>query len=215
MAKNVRLQRMSQTIAAIFRWVLPVILDLSALAYSVYRAKDLQYWDGAVGNLLATLLGIIVGVPVALHLERQRAAKVDALIEVNIRESVLTVLRTELREVHMQLAIRTDSTDSVPIEPLQDSSWQALRAAGSLRYLSRPTLIESVSGAYRWLGILNEVEASVRRAVYGINVKFPDGQNASMKLEAHSKELHRPLSQAVFRALAAIEFELDSKAPDQ
>ena len=207
---------MPLNIAAVLRWTLPVTLGLCAIGYSAYRARELQYWDGAVGNWLATLLGIIVGVPVALHLERQRAARaaeMEALTEGNVRKSVLNVLRTELREVLRQLSLRVNMTDSVPIEPLRDSSWEALRAAGSLRYLTQPTLIESISGAYRWIAILNELEASVRRAVYGINVQFPDGQNAAMKLMAHSKESHSALSQAVFSALAAIEVEAGPIAP--
>jgi hypothetical protein len=50
------------------------VLAVPALGYTLFRSNQFQYWDGAVGNLVATLLGIIAGVPVALHLERRRAA---------------------------------------------------------------------------------------------------------------------------------------------
>lgn len=57
----------------ILRWALPAALVMFAIVYSYQRRFETTYWDGAVGNWLATLLGIVTGVPVALYLERNRA----------------------------------------------------------------------------------------------------------------------------------------------
>jgi hypothetical protein len=81
------------------RWWPLAVLAVPALGYTLFRSDQLQYWDGAVGNLVATLLGIIAGVPVALHLERRRAAN-DAeekrSEEIRIKREILTLLREEL-----------------------------------------------------------------------------------------------------------------------
>ena len=53
-------------------WVGLFALALVAILYSFYRKDAQSYWDGAIGNWLATLLGIISGVPLALSIERKR-----------------------------------------------------------------------------------------------------------------------------------------------
>jgi len=42
--------------------LLPVLLATTAIGYSVFKSDQLQYWDGAIENWLATLLSNLVGV---------------------------------------------------------------------------------------------------------------------------------------------------------
>ena len=57
------------------RWMVFLVPTIGAFVYSFTQLDNPHYWEGAVGNWLATLLGIVVGVPVALHLERSRTSK--------------------------------------------------------------------------------------------------------------------------------------------
>jgi len=203
-------------LALLLRWALPLLLGAAALAYSAYRFHELQYWDGAVGNWLATLFGIVVGVPVALHIERQRTAAVgraDAEAASASRRSVLTILCTELEAVRSQMLQRLSTVDSVSMEPLRSSSWEAMKASGGLRHISEPTLIEAMSNAYRWISILGGLESSALRAVFGVNVQFPDGQLASVKLLQHAVSFHGPVLTALGAAIAVLHAELGASPP--
>ena len=89
-------------IRLVLLWAAPGVLLAIALAYSFYRRSELGFWDGAVGNWLATLLGIVTGVPVALAMERRRA-EVQRVSEERssqlIKGNVLRLLMDELGDV--------------------------------------------------------------------------------------------------------------------
>jgi len=59
-------------------WLVAVLPAGFALIYSIYRFTNIGYWDGAAGNLVATILGIVSGVPIALWMERQRENRTKA-----------------------------------------------------------------------------------------------------------------------------------------
>ena len=186
------------------RWFLPIVLGIVAISYSFYRRAELSYWDGAIGNGVATLLGIVIGVPVALHLERRRAEGDQRLRrdeERRLRNDVVVLLQQELSEAKHNIADRGAMTESLPIEPLKMSSWEAMKATGNLRHISEPALISAVSDAYRLLQCLAEAERSVLAAIHGINVQFSDGEFATVKLMRNAKSFHVPTISSVDRAL--------------
>ena len=52
-------------------YLLPfLILFLVPVIYSLFRIGSQNYWDGALGNWLATMLGVIGGIPIALEINR-------------------------------------------------------------------------------------------------------------------------------------------------
>ena len=197
----------------ILRWAVPAALVVFAIAYSFYRRSETSYWDGAVGNWLATLLGIITGVPVALYLERNRAKseqveqqRVDRLI----RRDVLTLLRAELIDAQAKIAQRTALGSSIPVEPLKTSAWEAMQATGSLRYVAELSLISVLSEAYRLVQILAGIEHTLHRTIYGINVQFPDGENAATKILRNAVAFHAPTLAALGQAIAVADSALAS-----
>lgn len=190
------------------RWVLPVLLGTIAIAYSFYRRAELPYWDGAIGNWVATLLGIVTGVPVALHLERRRAEGDQRLRqgeERKLRNDVAILLQQELSEAKQNITTRAAMTESLPIEPLKMSNWEAMKSTGNLRHISEPALISAVSDAYRLLQCLAETEKAVLAAIHGINVQFGDGEFAAVKLMRNARNFHVPAMSSVDRALQQLE----------
>lgn len=168
------------------RWWPLAVLAVPALGYTLFRSDQLQYWDGAVGNLVATLLGIIAGVPVALHLERRRAAN-DAeekrSEEIRIKREILTLLREELENNLSRLQHRASLDNAVIPDPLKMSIWEALRDSGSLKYISEPNLISDIADFYRLLMIINNREEHLIQLMYGAgaSISFPDGEIAPKK----------------------------------
>ena len=196
-------------------WIVSSALAVLAIAYSFHRRGETQYWDGAIGNWLATLLGIISGVPVALFLERRRAK--SELEEQRkrarrIRLDVLTLIRTELSDNAARLQVRSAMSDSVPLEPLKTSSWDAMRASGNLSHISEPALLGPISDAYRLLFVLADLEHHFKQVAYGVNVQFPDGDSAGTKLFRGLQGIQGPVFQALHSALLLVTSEM--REPD-
>lgn len=178
---------MRVVLSQIRRWWLLAVLAVSALGYTFVRTDQFQFWDGLVGNLVATLLGIIAGVPVALHLERRRAAneaEEKRRDEIRIKREMLKLLREELQYNSICLQRRTALTDTIPTEPLKTSIWEALRDSGDLKYVSEPSLISCIANAYRFLVIIYNREEHFIQHKFGIGgtVSFVDGESATTKL---------------------------------
>jgi hypothetical protein len=206
---------MKPSLSTILRWAIPISLATAAIAYSFYRWREIQYWDGAVGNWLATLLGIVTGVPVALHLERVRnaAEETNRKVEVErIRKDTLTLLMKELVDARLSATVRLRMTDSIPIEPMKMSIWSAMREGGNLVHISEPKLLGAISDAYRMIALVSERERHIMTVVYGVNVQFPDGQYAGQKLLQETAGFHDPLLNVINRAIATISKELEGNS---
>jgi hypothetical protein len=205
---------MKQSLHNILRWSPPSALAVAAIGYSIYRGSEMQYWDGAVGNWLATLLGIVTGVPVALYLERRRsAAEVSAKAQEakRVRRDTLTLILGELADAQSRVMTRLALKDSIPIDPMKMSIWNAMRDSGSLAHISDPTLLSCIADAYRLISILNDREKHTMTVIYGVNVTFPDGENAGQKLLKDTSSFHGPLLSQVAQAIEAITNALNSE----
>lgn len=178
-------------------WALPAILAVAVFFYTSLRFDQVQYWDGAIGNLAASLLGIIVGVPVALHLERRRVSTENAEVqrkENRLKIEILTLLFEELKDNLQRLQQRAALSDSFIPEPLKLSIWDALRNNGSLRYISEPSLMNIISNSYRFLMIINNREEYFIQSMYGVNgtIRFPDGESATQKIKKITEIFYLP-----------------------
>ena len=194
---------------------MPLLLSAGGLLYSFYRRGEPTYWDGAVGNWIATLLGIIVGVPVALHLERMRSRISSTVAEkatLAERAVVLRIVLRELRHIQSQIYQRSSATDQLPLEPLKTSSWSAITSNGSLKHVSPPALLEVTADLYRWVDILNENDVLVRRTAYGINPQFPDGRFAATVLLEQGQHAHLAVFNTVSASIDMVRVELGDQA---
>jgi len=53
-------------------WILAAIVTLLPIGYFILRVGHQDFRDAALGNLFATILGIIVGVPIAVEVNRRQ-----------------------------------------------------------------------------------------------------------------------------------------------
>lgn len=204
---------MKDRIMHLLRWVLPAALVVFAIVYSYQRRFETAYWDGAVGNWLATLLGIVTGVPVAFYLERSRAksARTERLRADQLeKKDVLTLIHAELLDAQDKIAQRIALDASIPVEPLKTSAWEALAATGNLRHVAELPLLSALSEAYRLIQVLASIEQTLHKTIYGINVQFPDGENAAAKIMRNVVSFHGPVLAAVGLAVSATENALAS-----
>jgi len=159
------------------------------------HVRDVSFLSGTIGNLLATLIGVLVGVPIALEIESARTGQEMSESESRDRATERDTLEVLLGEVLGNLGrmqLRRELTGSVPIEPLMNSRWRAITAAGMLRYIRSPQILAALSDAYRLTELIDDFENRVRGAVWGINVQYPDGETAATKILATVTQFHEP-----------------------
>lgn len=196
------------------KWFLPFVLGAVGVAYSIYRFDATSYWDGAIGNWIATFLGIVVGVPVALHLEHQRSTKAEAMlksVEVSAKNRVIKLLLEELNFVTEQMSVRRKKNDSILIMPLRKTTWDALRESGNLKQVSDTEVISVLSTAFYWINLLNEIEQSTFKAIFRGNVIFSNNETASQRLSRIAQDLYDDVDSAVSQAISVLEASLSPR----
>lgn len=58
-------------------YVIAVPIFIASLVYFICRFSDDNFRDGAMGNLFATMIGLIVGIPVGLEINRHQQAEFE------------------------------------------------------------------------------------------------------------------------------------------
>ena len=108
------------------------------------------FWLSSLSNLVATLVGIIVGLPAALWLDRvfrRRSEKAATLESKRRARKILTILEGELYDnTEMMNHFHEDIANSY--YPVRTESWDALSDGGDLRWIEDEETIYHLSIAY-------------------------------------------------------------------
>jgi len=81
--------------------------------------------------------------------------------------------------------------------------------------LSEPHLLSCIADTYRLIAFLNDREKHAQTVAYGINVTFPDGENAGQRLLRENRGFYQPLMNQINKAIIAISNELSSKSSEE
>ena len=179
----------------------------ATIGYSVFRTDSPGYWDGAIGNWLATLLGIIAGVPIALAIERQRISREEQERATEHRERATKVsflIRDELVYNSDRLADRLVRT-SLPLHGFKNNLWQALSDSGEIRWIDNPPILNKITSAYYCIGVVSAIEDKCYQAMRGLNPRYEDGTLASQRLFEDARSLDAELGVNISAAIGAIE----------
>lgn len=139
--------------------VLVVALAAIPVAYSVAHIFDDMYRNSFFGNWAATVIGVIVGIPIALELNRreiaadaERSAASRQREERQRRSKILGLLRTELVYNREQLAARQAGEGrpkrQVLVPGLKDELWHAFSDGGELQCIQDLDLLDALATAY-------------------------------------------------------------------
>ena len=129
------------------------------VAYALVHLHDAQFRDDFISNLAATVIGLLVGIPVALELNRRQQASEEARAEqtrakeISARKArILQLLRNEL-DINRQLILHRKGSGpsgkrAVLLPGLKDEVWRAFSDGGELQWLQSPDLLDSIATAY-------------------------------------------------------------------
>lgn len=167
-------------------YVLFILLLLSIpTAYSISRGADLNYWDGAIGNWLATVLGVLCGIPIAVEIQKYNSLAEDKkqlLIELKREKELLLLVKEELLFNYDRLSDRVGNTTDLPLHPFKIDLWSALSDSGEIKYISSRPLLNRIASAYHIVGVVKNIENQCYQASRGATVRFGDKTSAQLLL---------------------------------
>lgn len=147
----------------IILWTFVIAITTWSIVYFVGHYGDTGFRDGALGNLFATILGVAVGIPIALEVNRrqQDAQNASALAlrtaDENIhKRKVLTLIRSELSQNYADIMDRRSPLDpadatkkrAVSAIPLRNELWAAFSDSGEIQHVNNPDVLAAIATAY-------------------------------------------------------------------
>ena len=141
-------------------WLIVAAIALWSVLYFIAHFGSQGFVESAMGNLFATILGVLVGLPIALQVSRyqQSAAQAAAVLEKTSevaarRRKVLRLLREELQKnidglTERIAPIAQGGKRLVFTHSLRNQLWVAFADGGELQYVDDPGLLATLADAY-------------------------------------------------------------------
>lgn len=197
--------------------LLPLILlcvVVSPILYIGYFRSGKEFWDNAVGNLLATVIALIAGIPVALWIDRQIKKNEDEkkyLSERKKEKDILLLIKEELEFSYKSLFLngKKGNTTSMTIQPLKSDLWDALISSEETKHIENASLLNRLSSAYYALKIIKNIEgqAYIALRTSALQITFPDGtkKNSAQMLLEDARTLDKLFEDNINEALKSID----------
>ncbi len=195
-----------------------IVILLSPFIYIFKFHPGSGFWDNAVGNLLATVLALVAGIPVALLIDRSARKKddddkfkIDRLKE----KEILTLVKEELNFNLNSLFLpgKKNNTGTMTIQPLKSDLWDALVASEGIKQVESPHLLNRVTSAYYVLKVIKNIEYQAFIALRTSAIVFTDSQgkkaNAAQLLLQDARTFDVLFENSLREALKMIDERID------
>lgn len=203
-------------------WVILSVVALWATGFFIDHYSSATFLDGAMGNLFATLLGVVVGIPIALELSRYQqtsalasAKHAEAAEGVNRKRSVLTHLRKELvsnrdQVLECRQPLSKSEKRSVLTNPLRYELWTVFSDSGELRYIDNPDLLAALAQAFHEVKATAQMERLLLEVSHFPGIRMQGSRHIDENLIEYITNDDPHLLQSIENALARIENELEA-----
>jgi hypothetical protein len=165
--------------------------------------------------VVATSLGMLVGIPVGLFFGSQKvpAAPAPAVHPhsgniLKQEPEILAQIKQELSQIKVLFEPRKGNQSLLSRIAYPTEYWNALKASGQLFVMSNPALMNTIAGAYYWVEQASRLENLAFESRYSGAVV--DNQNATTHLLADARMLDGPLETSLNAALNGIDAALDA-----
>ncbi len=133
---------------------LAAITLAGAIAIAAYGAGDARFRQAFLPGAIATFLGVVAGLPVALWIDRQRTAVERAAAEAERKVRLgdfLNVVEIDLQRASDELERRiaggsARTSDLLPF--LQGNLWEAITASGEVALITEAAVLRALADAY-------------------------------------------------------------------
>lgn len=151
-------------------YVLIGVFAVVPIVYFFLRITNQPFLDSAMGDWFATMIGAVVGIPIALWLSRwqqgeQERKKTEALDRQSDerRTRIVGLIAEELaynrhQLLHSQVEQNGTTKRVVILNGLKDELWRALSDGGELQWLNDLSLLQAFAEAYHHIRRVIAVE---------------------------------------------------------
>ena len=168
----------------ILAWFFVVFILILPILYVIFFCTDKSFWDNMFGNLLATSLALIVGVPIGLWVDRyiksidnQRNEKFKILKEIEILELIKNEINSSLNEVF--IPERKGNTKYLQSKSYKTNLWDSISASDLLKYIDSPSILDQITSAYYIIKLTSKIEESAYMASRAATVEFTNSDGAT------------------------------------
>lgn len=207
-------KKLGEVLLLMFLGVVLIFLFVYLFLFS----PDRDFWENAVSNLLATVLALIAGIPIALWIDRRIKQQEDRekfRLERLKEKEILTLIKEELSfSYSLFLQGKKGNTTNMTIQSLKSDLWDALVASGDIKYIELPELLNGLTSVYYIVKMVKEIEKQAyiayrTSALIFINV---DGkqQNAAQLILQDARLLDEAFEKSIKIVLEMINSRLEA-----
>lgn len=191
-----------------------IVVLATPFVYALYFAKtEKSFWDNAMGNMLATIIALIAGIPTALWVDRRIRSGEESRKYISDRrreKNLLELIKEELEFSYKSLFLsgKKGNKTSITIKPLKSDLWDALVSSDETKYIEEPNLLNRITSAYYVLKIVKNIEKQAYLALRTSAIRFtlPDGtkKNSAQLLLEDARNFDSLFETSISEALQMI-----------
>ncbi|MDP1678283.1 MAG: hypothetical protein Q8L88_15605 [Bacteroidota bacterium] len=160
--------------------VILVLLTIPPIVFSICYFNDIQFRQNLMAGLLSTLVGLVIGIPIALrlnHIQEKNDLTKKENEDIERKRRIIKIIQNELLFNNDRLVERQPNEQNaeriVTTETLKDELWNSLSDGGELRYINDPELLDLISKAYYYIRIIKYLEDKYFESIHfpGLMVK--------------------------------------------
>ena len=165
--------------------------------------KDTLDWNGLMSGVFSTGLALIVGIPIALWIDRIIKSQEQKEKERADREKEKEILYLIEEEIRWNSEKISSERKIEGFDPLKTEYWEVLKSSGNLNYIPDPKLLNRITSAYH---VIKVVESLENEANFDWNFrnKVLDVDSKWKTLWEKSKHFHPLLLDSVDEAIKMI-----------
>lgn len=156
-----------------------ILLSILLIIWGI-ADKNIDYIHDFSANWVSTMLGALVGVPVALWVSRYQEHRA----EVEKKEKILVLLEKELKDNKGFLQYWNDEKRVDQIETLytllRDEAWKAFSDGGELQWIKNPELLRTLAEAFSSIGKVIEISRMYYDRVFMVGQVLEDAHREAI-----------------------------------
>lgn len=137
-----------------------IVIIILGIIYAFYHWND-TFISGLTGNFLATIGGVIIGIPIALWLNREQLRREDLKRKeaANKRsKELLNLLKVELKSNLSIIPKRKGIPEMSQAFPFKTELWNSFSLSGELKWIPTQQLVADLSAAYHLIKHIRKLE---------------------------------------------------------
>lgn len=201
-------------------WIIVAAVIFPTIKYAFENLTRTDFLDGFIAELLSMLMGLILGIPIALEINRRQQQTIESGAEEQSRKDefertkkILSLVKKELEHNKNAVMARYREENGIKKRvvldgPLKDDLWNAFSDSGELHWIKDLDLLDGIAYAYHTIRIVIFLEQQYFDIVYFPGMRGVSQEQLVKTFEENFTLTDRKVLEALDIALSAIDQNL-------